>query len=185
MYEEKGNEGQRSYALIGTHRNHGYQGSKPTVGGFQPDVFPMCSKCGRKHVGTICPGSGNDCFHCKEKGHIKRFCLKLTRNVNAMKVGRPSSTGQLSTMSGTDTSGVDGLIRVMHGDRYSLFSVVDSGATHSLACVKCVNRRKLQTESLPFDLVVYTPTSGLTVVSTFMFQCPIVGKGGAFTVELI
>ncbi|KAF1888383.1 hypothetical protein Lal_00039305 [Lupinus albus] len=130
-YEEKGNGSQRSYAPTGVHRNHGYQGSKPTVGGFHPDIFHLCSKCGRKHAGTICPGSGNGFFHYKEKGHIKR---------------------------------------------YSLFSVVDSGATHSLVFVKCVNRLKLQTESFPFDLVVYTPTSGLTVVSMFMFLCPIVGK---------
>ncbi|KAF1869466.1 hypothetical protein Lal_00022874 [Lupinus albus] len=85
--------------------------SKLTVGGFQPDVFPMCSKCERKHAGTICPGSGNGCFHCKEKGHIKRFCLKLNRSVNVVKVGRPSTTGRVSTMSGTDTSGVDSLIQ--------------------------------------------------------------------------
>ncbi|KAF1883749.1 hypothetical protein Lal_00012666 [Lupinus albus] len=111
MYEENGNESQRSYALTGVYRNHGYQGSKPTVGGFQPDVFPMCSKCGRKHAGTICPGSRNGCFHFKEKGHIKRFCPRLTRNVNAVEVGRPSTTGQVSTVSGTDTSDVDGLIR--------------------------------------------------------------------------
>ncbi|KAF1874215.1 hypothetical protein Lal_00030248 [Lupinus albus] len=86
-------------------------GSKPTVGGFQPDVFPMCSKCGRKHVGTICPGSGNGCFHCKEKGHIRRFCPRLTQKVNIVEVGRPSTTGQVSTVSGTDTTDVDDLIR--------------------------------------------------------------------------
>ncbi|KAF1894024.1 hypothetical protein Lal_00003940 [Lupinus albus] len=107
MYEGRGNEIQRSYAPTGVHRNHGYQGSKPTIGGFQPDVFPMCSKCGRKHAGTICPGSGNGCFHCKEKGHIKRFCPKLTQNVNVVKDGRPSTTGRVSTMSGMDTSSVD------------------------------------------------------------------------------
>ncbi|KAF1863199.1 hypothetical protein Lal_00042503 [Lupinus albus] len=46
MYEEKGNESQRSYGLTGVHRNHAYQRSKPTVEVFQPDVFTMCSKCG-------------------------------------------------------------------------------------------------------------------------------------------
>ncbi|KAF1859156.1 hypothetical protein Lal_00000987 [Lupinus albus] len=111
MYEEKGNESQRSYALTSVHRNHGDQGSKPTVGGFQPDIFPMCSQCGQKHVGTICPGSGNGCFNCKKKGHIKRFCPRLTQKVNVVEVGRPSTTGQVSTVSGTDKTDVDGLIR--------------------------------------------------------------------------
>ncbi|KAF1893032.1 hypothetical protein Lal_00024152 [Lupinus albus] len=111
VYEEEGKGNQRSYAPTDVHRDHGYQGSKPTVRGFQPDVFPMCNKCGRKHAGTICPSSWNGCFHCKEKGNIKRFCPKLTRNVNVVKVGRPNTTGRLSTMSGMETSGVDSLIR--------------------------------------------------------------------------
>ncbi|KAF1891423.1 hypothetical protein Lal_00017058 [Lupinus albus] len=111
MYEEKANESQRSYTLTGVHRNHGDQGSKPTVGGFQPDVLPMCSKCGRKHVGTICPGSGNSCFQCKEKGHIRRFCPRLTQKVNVLEVRRPSTTGQVSTVSGTNTIDIDGFIR--------------------------------------------------------------------------
>ncbi|KAF1866122.1 hypothetical protein Lal_00043076 [Lupinus albus] len=114
MYEEKVNESQRSYTLTGVHRNHGDQGSKLTVGRFQTDIFPMCSKCGRKHVGTICPSSGNGCFHYKEKGHIKRFCPRLTQKVNVVEVRRPSTTGQVSTVSGTDTTDVDSFIRVNH-----------------------------------------------------------------------
>ncbi|KAF1897831.1 hypothetical protein Lal_00032591 [Lupinus albus] len=46
-------------------RNRGYQGSKPTVGGFQLDSYPLCSKCGSRHMGIICPDTGNGCFHCK------------------------------------------------------------------------------------------------------------------------
>ncbi|KAF1874308.1 hypothetical protein Lal_00013746 [Lupinus albus] len=87
----------------------------------------MCSKCGRKHAGPICLGYGNGCFHYKEPGHMKRFCPKLNRGVNAVKAERPRTIGRVYTMSGAETSDVDGLTQ---------------------------DRIKLQTESLSFDLVV-------------------------------
>ncbi|KAF1893038.1 hypothetical protein Lal_00024160 [Lupinus albus] len=42
MYEEKGNESQRSYALIGVHRNHGDQGSHLPLEDFNPTYF-LCA----------------------------------------------------------------------------------------------------------------------------------------------
>ncbi|KAF1863054.1 hypothetical protein Lal_00018899 [Lupinus albus] len=107
MYEEEVNESQRSYALTGVRRNHGHQGSKPTVGGFQPDVSPTCHKCGRLHYGSTCPGKGNGCFYCKEFEHIKRYCPKLDRRPNVMHVGEARDHGRMVTPSGAGTSGVD------------------------------------------------------------------------------
>ncbi|KAF1879951.1 hypothetical protein Lal_00022074 [Lupinus albus] len=61
-------------------------------------------------------------------------------------------------MSGAEASGVDGLIK---GNcmvaSIPLLVLFDSGETHSFVSTECVGRLKLQTQSLPFDLVVSTP----------------------------
>ncbi|KAF1862577.1 hypothetical protein Lal_00014117 [Lupinus albus] len=105
MYEEKVNESQRSYAPTGICRNHGYQGSKPTVP-TEGVSTPMC-KCGRLYYGSTCPGKGNGCFHYKEFGHIKRFCPKLDRRPNVMHAEEARDHGWMVTPSGAGTSGVD------------------------------------------------------------------------------
>ncbi|KAF1896159.1 hypothetical protein Lal_00027232 [Lupinus albus] len=145
--KEKVGEDRQPYAPPNNNRSRSYQGSKPTVGGFRPESFPLCNKCGQRHMGTICPDAGNGCFHCKELGHIKKFCPKLNRGVNAAKAERPRTTCKVFTMSGAEMSDVDGSIR---------------------------ERLELQIESLPFDLGVSTPTNVPVVVSKFVPQCPVV-----------
>ncbi|KAF1868197.1 hypothetical protein Lal_00018716 [Lupinus albus] len=85
------------------------------AGGSRLNSPSLCGKCGRTHVGDSCPGMALTCFHCKEVGHIRRHCPKLPQSVNAVRVDRPRSTGRVFTMSGTEASGVDGLIKEVDG----------------------------------------------------------------------
>ncbi|KAF1888721.1 hypothetical protein Lal_00036762 [Lupinus albus] len=59
------------------YRDRNYQGSKSSTVPKGGITTRLCDKCGRHHYGSTCPGSGNECFHCKELGHIKRFCPKM------------------------------------------------------------------------------------------------------------
>ncbi|KAF1888765.1 hypothetical protein Lal_00036807 [Lupinus albus] len=71
------------------------------------DLPDVCNKCGRLHYGSTCPGKGNECFHCKEFEHNKRYCSKLDRRPNATPAEEARDHGQMVTPSGAGTSGVD------------------------------------------------------------------------------
>ncbi|KAF1867848.1 hypothetical protein Lal_00012744, partial [Lupinus albus] len=70
-------------------------------------VRTLLRKRDRLHYGSTCPGKGNGCFHCKEFGHIKRYCPKLDRRPNVMHAGEARDHGRMVTPSGAGTSGVD------------------------------------------------------------------------------
>ncbi|KAF1884286.1 hypothetical protein Lal_00042938 [Lupinus albus] len=52
-------------------------------------------------------GMGNGCFHCKEFEHNKRYCSKLDPRPNATPAEEARDHGQMVTLSGAGTSGVD------------------------------------------------------------------------------
>ncbi|KAF1862988.1 hypothetical protein Lal_00018832 [Lupinus albus] len=141
--------GSRRYTSHGprTHANAvGSQSNSPS----------LCVKCGRTHVSDLFPRTTLSCFHYKEAGHIRRYCPKLRQSVNVVRAKRPRSTGRVFTMSGVEASDVDGLIKgncMVAG--IPLLVLFDSGATHSFVSVECVDRLKLQTESLPFDFTTW------------------------------
>ncbi|KAF1883318.1 hypothetical protein Lal_00043556 [Lupinus albus] len=154
--------------------------------GSQQNPPSWCNKCGRKHFGDSCPGSTLSCYYCKGSGHLKRHCPKLRQRLNDVRAERPRSTGRVFTMNGAETSNADDLIRgncMVPG--IPLLVLFDSGATHSFVSNDCVDRLKLQTESLLFELVVSTPTDVPVVVSTVVSRCPVVVNGRTFTVDLI
>ncbi|KAF1898466.1 hypothetical protein Lal_00042161 [Lupinus albus] len=167
------------------YTSHGPR-TQVNVGGSRMNSSSLCGKCGRTYVGDLCPVTTLSCFHCKEAGHIRRYCPMLWQSVNVVRVERPRSTDRVFTMSSAEASDVDGLIKgeCIVAD-IPLLVLFDSGATHSFVSVECVDRLKLKTESLPFDLVVSTPTSAPIVVSTVVSRCPVVVNGRTFTVDLI
>ncbi|KAF1889125.1 hypothetical protein Lal_00035318 [Lupinus albus] len=181
-------EERKSYSPPAGNQGSSSHGPRPhaKTGGSQSHSPSLYNKCGRTHVDDSCPGTTLSCFHCKEVGHIRRYCPKLRQSVNVVRAERPLSTGRVFTMSGAEASDVDGLIKgncLVAG--IPLLVLFDSGATHSFVSVECVDRQKLQIESLPFDLVVSTPTSVPVVVSTFVSRCRVVVNGRTFTVDLI
>ncbi|KAF1899019.1 hypothetical protein Lal_00019140 [Lupinus albus] len=139
IYED--NEERKPYSPPTSSRGNTSHGMRThgNAGGSRLNSPSLCGKCGRIHVGDSCPSTTLSCFSCKEVGHVRRYCPKFPQSMNAVRAERPRSTGRVFTMSGAEASGVDGLIKgKLHGDRYSLFSVVEFGSdTLPDICVKC------------------------------------------------
>ncbi|KAF1896152.1 hypothetical protein Lal_00027225 [Lupinus albus] len=106
----------KPYAVTG-HRDRSFQRSSPPIVPTDEASTPMCIKCGRLHYGSTCPGKGNECFHCKELGHIKRFCPKLDRRLNVIHAEETRNHGRRVTPRVAGTLGVDDPARgKSHGD---------------------------------------------------------------------
>ncbi|KAF1885700.1 hypothetical protein Lal_00039548 [Lupinus albus] len=105
--KERVEDDRKPYAAIIVHHDRNFQRSRPLTVPTKGVSTPMCNKCGRPHYGSTCPGSGNGCFHCKELGHIKRFCPKLDRRLNVIHAEGARNHGRVVTPSSAGTSCVD------------------------------------------------------------------------------
>ncbi|KAF1879864.1 hypothetical protein Lal_00014164 [Lupinus albus] len=105
--KERMEDDRKPYATTTKHRDRNFQRSRPFTVPTEGISTPMCNKCGRLHFGSTCPGSGNGCFHCKEFGHIKRFCPKLDRRPNVIPAEEARDHDRMVTPRGAGTSGVD------------------------------------------------------------------------------
>ncbi|CAL0335001.1 unnamed protein product [Lupinus luteus] len=142
-----------------------------SVGSYNQVATPVCPKCKGRHVGNICV----TCFHCNEVGHYKSSCPKLKKEgMNAVQATRLRAPGRVFTMSGAEIGANEDLIQgTCNVNEISLSVLFDSGAIHSFIAIDVVNRLALPVMSLPYDLLVSTPTSEPVIVSTVCSQCPI------------
>ncbi|XP_019465373.1 PREDICTED: uncharacterized protein LOC109363569 [Lupinus angustifolius] len=89
-------------------------------------------------------------------------------------------------MSGSEAADADGLIQgTCLVKDVPLFVLFDSGVTHYFISFDCVKQLGLSVDSLPFDLIVSTPTNALVIVSTLCSKCPIVVNNRTFLIDLI
>ncbi|XP_019429961.1 PREDICTED: uncharacterized protein LOC109337438, partial [Lupinus angustifolius] len=103
-----------------------------------------------------------------------------------VRAGRPRATGRVFTMSGSEAADADDLIQgTCLVNDVPLFVLFDSGATHSFISFDCVKQLGLQVDSLPFDLIVSTPTNAPVTVSTLCSKCPVVVNNRTFLIDLI
>ncbi|XP_019418573.1 PREDICTED: uncharacterized protein LOC109329360 [Lupinus angustifolius] len=103
-----------------------------------------------------------------------------------MIASRPKEKGQVFTMSGAKVTRSEDLIQATcFVNEVPLIVLYDSGSTHSFISINCVKQFGLSIDSLPFDLIVSTPTDAPVVAFMLRMNCPIVIKGRKFLIDLI
>ncbi|XP_019427130.1 PREDICTED: uncharacterized protein LOC109335452 [Lupinus angustifolius] len=148
-----------------------------------PPTLVSPQRSGGQGFGRGRPFNRNQSSAASSSGrHYKTSCPKLKREVvNSVQAARPRAQGRVVTLSGAEIGANEDLIQGTCNVKEILLSVLfDSGATNSFVAIDVVNRLALPIVSLPYDLLVTTPTSEPVIVSTVCSQCSITLENRVF-----
>jgi hypothetical protein len=196
-WNQKGKQPQRKPYSRPSGNNRDQQPYRPiasVVGGGQVNRQPQdyvrkFFKCGSPdHLANVCLVRGLICYQCGKPEHMAKDCPQqgTKPKMNNVKASRPTVKGRVYTLNGGEASQSEDLIQGSCDMSGNLLIVLfDSGATHSFISMDRVKQLNLPTTSLPFDLIVSTPTAEPICVCSFCQNCPIVIQDKKFLVNLI
>nr|GEX87975.1 zinc finger, CCHC-type, retrotransposon Gag domain protein [Tanacetum cinerariifolium] len=115
-------------------RNRGQQSNRPVNSGFQQSrgpsegySYPVCTTCGRRHLGE-CHRAAGTCFKCGQTGHLPKDCKKnTTASTSGQADKKPGASGRVFAITedhATKSSGTvkfrnDHMAKIMgYGDYY-------------------------------------------------------------------
>nr|GFB28166.1 hypothetical protein [Tanacetum cinerariifolium] len=83
-------------------RNRGQQSNRPANSGFQQSrgpsegySYPVCTTCGRRHLGE-CRRAAGTCFKCGQAGHMQKDCKKnTTASTSGQADKKPGASGRV------------------------------------------------------------------------------------------
>ncbi|KAA0056703.1 gag protease polyprotein [Cucumis melo var. makuwa] len=131
---------------------------KPFEAGEATRGKPLCTTCGKHHLGRCLFGT-RTCFKCRQEGHtVDRCPLRLTRNAQNQGTGAPHQ-GRVFATNKTEAEKagtvVTGTLPVLGHYALVLF---DSGSSHSFISSAFVLHARLEVEPLHHVLSVSTPS---------------------------
>ncbi|KAL0539906.1 hypothetical protein IC582_024127 [Cucumis melo] len=131
---------------------------KPLEAGEAARGKPLCTTCGKHHLGRCLFGT-RTCFKCRQEGHTADRCpLRLTGNAQNQGAGAPHQ-GRVFATNKTEAEKagtvVTGTLPVLGHYALVLF---DSGSSHSFISSTFVLHARLEVESLHHVLSVSTPS---------------------------
>ncbi|KAL0560351.1 hypothetical protein IC582_000752 [Cucumis melo] len=158
---------------------------KPFEAGEAARGKPLCTTCGKHHLGRCLFGT-RTCFKCRQEGHTADRCpLRLTRNAQNQGAGAPHQ-GRVFATNKTEAEKagtvVTGTLPVLGHYALVLF---DSGSSHSFISSTFVSHARLEVEPLRHVLSVSTPSGECMLSKEKVKTCQIEIAGHVIEVTLL
>ncbi|KAL0554942.1 hypothetical protein IC582_008872 [Cucumis melo] len=158
---------------------------KPFEAGEAARGKPLCTTCGKHHLGRCLFGT-RTCFKCRQEGHTADRCpLRLTGNAQNQGAGAPHQ-GRVFATNKTEAEKagtvVTGTLPVLGHYALVLF---DSGSSHSFISSAFVLHARLEVEPLHHVLSVSTPSRECMLSKEKVKACQIAIAGHVVEVTLI
>ncbi|KAL0558700.1 hypothetical protein IC582_003280 [Cucumis melo] len=158
---------------------------KPFEAGEAARGKPLCTTCGKHHLGRCLFGT-RTCFKCRQEGHTADRCpLRLTGNAQNQGAGAPHQ-GRVFATNKTEAEKagtvVIGTLPVLGHYALVLF---DSGSSHSFISSAFVLHARLEVEPLHHVLSVSTPSGECMLSKEKVKACQIEIAGHVIEVTLI
>ncbi|KAL0561626.1 hypothetical protein IC582_002066 [Cucumis melo] len=146
---------------------------------------PLCTTCGKHHLGRCLFGT-RTCFKCRQEGHTADRCpLRLTGNAQNQGAGAPHQ-GRVFATNKTEAERagtvVTGTLPVL--EHYALV-LFDSGSSHSFISSAFVLHARLEVEPLHHVLSVSTPSGECMLSKERVKACQIEIAGHVIEVTLL
>ncbi|KAL0556276.1 hypothetical protein IC582_004788 [Cucumis melo] len=158
---------------------------KPFEAGEAARGKPLCTTCGKYHLGRCLFGT-RTCFKCRQEGHTADRCpLRLTGNAQNQGAGAPHQ-GRVFATNKTEAEKagtvVTGTLPVLGHYALVLF---DSGSSHSFISSTFVLHARLEVEPLHHVLSVSTPSGECMLSKEKVKTCQIEIAGHVIEVTLL
>ncbi|KAL0546479.1 hypothetical protein IC582_016389 [Cucumis melo] len=158
---------------------------KPFEAGEAARGKPLCTTCGKYHLGRCLFGT-RTCFKCRQEGHTADRCpLRLTGNAQNQGAGAPHQ-GRVFATNKTEAERagtvVTGTLPVLGHYALVLF---DSGSSHSFISSAFVLHARLEVEPLHHVLSVSTPFGECMLSKEKVKACQIEIAGHVIEVTLL
>ncbi|KAL0536697.1 hypothetical protein IC582_025657 [Cucumis melo] len=158
---------------------------KPFEAGEAARGKPLCTTCGKHHLGRCLFGT-RTCFKCRQEGYTADRCpLRLTGNAQNQGAGAPHQGRVFATnkteaeQAGTVVTGTLPVLR-----HYALV-LFDSGSSHSFISSTFVLHARLEVEPLQHVLSVSTPSGECMLSKEKVKTCQIEIAGHVIEVTLL
>ncbi|KAL4038373.1 hypothetical protein IC575_001993 [Cucumis melo] len=158
---------------------------KPFEAGEAARGKPLCTTCGKHHLGRCLFGT-RTCFKCRQEGHTTDRCpLRLTGNAQNQGAGAPHQGRVFATnkteaeRAGTEVTGTLPIL-----GHYALV-LFDSGSSHSFISSAFVLHARLEVEPLHHVLSVSTPSGECMLSKEKVKACQIEIAGHVIEVTLL